>query len=195
MEWLWYLILTVALLAGLAVNVFGLPGLWLMVGFTILYGWITGWSYVGLWTIATLVAIGIVAEIVEFIAAGAGAKKAGGSRRAAWGALVGGMVGAIFLSVPIFGIGTIIGACLGAAIGALAMEYTVHGRTGQSLRVGAGAAWGKLLGLASKLTFGILMLLVAMVAALPLPWRRAPLTVFPGSQPATLPATQPVVER
>lgn len=183
MDWIWYLVLTCVLVVGLGVNVVGLPGLWLMIGGTGVYGWVTGWQYVGLWTIVTLVVLGIAAEVVEFLAGGAGAKKEGGSRRAWWGALLGGMIGAIFLTVPIPGIGTIIGACLGAFIGAVVMEFTKHGEPGLSWRVGIGAAKGKFWGIVSKLAFGIVILIVAMVMALPLAGRRTTPTTMPTSGP------------
>src|SRR5205809_603405 len=78
------------------------------------------------------------------------------------------MLGGIFLSfIPIPVISTIVGVCLGAFIGATVAEMTAHGDVHQSMRVGAGAAQGRLYGIAGKLGFGVLIALIALVAAFP----------------------------
>src|SRR5687767_11814074 len=100
-DWAWYLLLTAVLLAGLFLNVFGLPGMWIMIAAAFGYAWLTGFQYMGWWTLGIVVGLGVIAEILEFIAGGAGAKKAGGSRRAAWGALIGGLLGGFFLTLPL----------------------------------------------------------------------------------------------
>src|SRR6185503_18261826 len=98
----------------------------------------------------------------------AGSKSAGGRKRGMIGAIVGGFLGAIFLSIiPIPIVSQIVGACLGAFIGAALMEYTDKDIQ-HSMRVGVGAAKGRLWGILSKLLFGCLMLIVAVFAALPI---------------------------
>ena len=184
MDWVWYLLLLAVLISGLAITVIGLPGLWLMIGAVGVYAWGTGWTQVALVTVIALVGVGILAELVEFLAGGAAAKKAGGSARSAWGALIGGVAGALLFSIPVPIVGTIIGACLGAFIGALAMEYSVRQHTEHSMRVGWAAAKGRLWGILSKLAFGVVILLVAMWTACP---------GFTGA--ATAPATQPTTQQ
>ena len=62
----------------------------LMIGVVGVYAWLTGLNnYVGTTSLIVLVVIGLLAELVEFLAGSAGAKKAGGSKRAAVGAIVG----------------------------------------------------------------------------------------------------------
>ncbi len=79
-----------AQLAGLLLMPLGLPGLWLMLA-------------AGLATLA---------EILELTLTARYTKKYGGSSRAGWGALFGGLAGA-FMGVPIPIVGSVIGAFAG----------------------------------------------------------------------------------
>jgi uncharacterized protein YqgC (DUF456 family) len=175
MDWVWYLLLTALLVAGLFLQILTLPGIWLMVGSAGVYALVTHGQYIGLWTLLVLFGMGVISEIVEAMAGGAGARRAGGSGRAAWGALIGGIAGAIFSSIPLPIIGTIAGACLGAFAGALAMEFTVHGETKRSVLVGVGAGVGKFAGLMGKLIFAGLVMAIALAMGLPLGRRRTQL--------------------
>jgi uncharacterized protein YqgC (DUF456 family) len=188
LPWLYWLILLAVHLTGWFLNLLGLPGLWLMVIGHVAFGFATGWDhYVGWPSFVALLAIALLAEIVEFIAGAAGSAKAGGTKRgmigAILGGLVGGIVGSIFIPVPV--LGTIIGAVAGSFAGAVAIERLILADTDRAIRVGVGAAKGRLLGIVSKSVFGALMIVISLVAALPL----AALTPKPG--PATLPASQP----
>lgn len=184
MLWIWYLLFLIVLLVGLFINILGLPGLWLMIAASVIYAWATGWTLIGLWTIVALVAIGVVAEIVEFAAGAAGAGTVGGSKRSIVGAIVGGIVGAILLSIPAPLIGTIIGALIGTFIGAWVAEFTVEGNLDRSTLVGIGATKGKFWGMLSKLLFGFIILILAAWMAAPFPTRVTP-PVLPA--PTTMP--------
>ena len=170
LHWIYYLLLLLILAAGLLATILGLPGLWLMVGAAAIYAWITGLGvYIGWPSLIALIALSVFAEIGEFVAGSAGAKQAGGSRRAMVGGIVGALLGGIFLSfIPIPIVSTLIGVCLGAFIGAAAMELTARQDVAHSFRVGAGAAKGRFYGIMVKLCIGVVMLFVAMWAALPL---------------------------
>ena len=52
-------------------------------------------------------------------------------------------------------------------IGAAAMEITGHGDVALSLRVGAGAAQGRLVGIIAKLSFGVVIALMTLIAGFP----------------------------
>jgi uncharacterized protein len=197
-DWIYYLLLLAMMLVGLFLNIVGLPGLWLMIAAHVAYGWMTGWNvWVGWMSVIILIALAIGAEIVEFVAGAAGSKSAGGRRRGMIGAIIGGLIGAVLLTglVPIPIVGTIIGVCLGTFIGAAVMEYSGKGAV-HSFRVGVGAAKGRFWGIIGKSAFGIVMLLVSMIAASPigkpgvLPPRVMPATI-PSTSPATLPAEMP----
>src|SRR5690348_13712796 len=100
MDWIYYLLLLVVLLTGLLINVLGLPGLWLMVAGFGGYALLTRWgNYVGWPSLIALIVIGLIAEAVEFLAGAAGSRAAGARRRGMIGAIVGGFLGAIFLSI------------------------------------------------------------------------------------------------
>jgi uncharacterized protein YqgC (DUF456 family) len=168
MDIVYYLILLAVLLVGWFINIVGLPGLWLMVAALGIYGLVTGWNtYVGWPSLIWLVVLGALAEVVEFVAGAAGSKAAGGRKRGMIGAIVGGFLGAIFLSViPIPIVAQVVGACLGAFIGAAVMEFTDKDAA-HSIRVGIGAAKGRFWGIVSKLAFGLPMFIIAAWAALP----------------------------
>ena len=171
MIWVWYLLLLAVLLVGAVVNVLGLPGLWVMILGATGYAWRTGWQYISARTVLVLIGLGIVAEISELVAGGAGAKRAGGSRRAAWGAVIGGLAGALFLSIPVPILGTLIGLFIGVFAGAVAGEMWARSDPAQSVRVGVAATKGRLIGIAIKVGFSVVILLVALWTARP--WQRA----------------------
>ncbi len=196
MAWIYYFILLIVLVFGLALNLLSLPGLWLMVGGYALYAWLTGWDvYVGWPSLTTMLILALLAEAAEFFAGAAGSRAAGARKRGMIGAVVGAFLGAIFLSIiPIIGVAQIIGACLGAFLGAAIAEFWDKDFA-HSMRVGYGAAKGRFAGIVVKLAFGVMMLVVAIFAALPIAAARAtpmPATLPPPSPPAaTLPSTEP----
>ncbi|HWE02179.1 MAG TPA: DUF456 domain-containing protein [Tepidisphaeraceae bacterium] len=183
-HWLLYALLAVALIAGLYINLLGAPGLWLMVVATIVYAIVTGGAYVALKTIGAAIVIAGLAELVEFLVMGAGARKAGASRRGVWGAVIGSVVGGIFFAaiIPIPIIGSIFGVCFGAFVGAIVGELWGGTEVGASLRVGFGAAKGRLFGILTKLTFGIAIIATVLVAARP-----------PFHHTRTMPTTAPIL--
>lgn len=170
MHWLYYAILAVMLLAGQVLNVLTLPGNWLMLIVAVIYGWATGWNYVGLYTLIALLVLAIIGEIVEFLAAGRAASKIGGSRWGSVGAIVGGLVGAIFLTglIPIPVVGTLVGVLAGTFLGATAGEWIAGKKVYDTVVIGAVATKGRLYGTLLKVAFGLIMFVWAMIAALPI---------------------------
>jgi uncharacterized protein YqgC (DUF456 family) len=190
MPWLYYLILLALLFTGLFVNILGLPGLWLMVGSLGLYAWLTHLGvYVGWPVLITVLVLALIAEVVEFMAGSAGAKRAGGNRRAGFGAIIGALIGGLLFSIPVPIVGTVIGVCLGAFAGAAVAQMTVAQDVAHSFRVGAGAAKGRFYGIMSKLAFGIVILIISMISAFPV--RSRATTATPGS--TTIAPTTPVI--
>lgn len=150
------LLLLAALVVGLLLIPFGLPGLWVMVGAVLLHSWLVP-GQIGMITVIGVTVLAIVAEILEFLAAGRYARKYGGSRRAAWGAILGGIAGAI-IGVPIPVIGSVIGAFAGSFAGALAAEMTLGSRMGDATRVATGALIGRAVATALKVAIGVALL-------------------------------------
>ena len=81
MDWLAVLILALAVLVGLALIPLGLPGLWVMVGGILAYGWLTDFRSIGIATIAIVLAIAFFGEIIESCLGFRFAKRYGGSNR------------------------------------------------------------------------------------------------------------------
>lgn len=167
--WLYYLILAALLLGGLAIVIMTLPGLWVMVGSAAAYAWLTHGYFIGWRTLAFLLVWAGIAEVIEVASSGAGAKKAGGGRAGLWGALIGGIVGGIWLSfIPIPLVSTLAGVCLGTFLGAMTGELAMGRHVGRSAWIGFGAARGRLVGTFVKLGFGVVMLILTLVMGLPI---------------------------
>lgn len=151
------IVVVVCSLAGVALTILTLPGIWL----AILAAGLVQWWHIARydepmfswWTLGIAVGIGVVAELVEFLASAAGAAKAGGTRRGAVGSVVGGLVGAILgsVAIPVPILGTVVGAAAGAGVGAFALERAGGRKTWmESTKIGAGAAAGRLVATAVK---------------------------------------------
>lgn len=157
----WFLF-GLAIVGGLALNFIGLFGNWVILG-AIAAVWVfTGKEHFGLWAMAGLFVLALLGEVIELAAASYGAGRFGGSRGAMIAALVGCLIGAV-VGTPWFPIvGTLAGACLGAFAAAAAYEYLIERRQPDAaIRVGAGAAIGKVLGMVAKILVGIAMLFAA----------------------------------
>lgn len=167
-------ILTLVNLGWLATILFGLPGTWLMVLSTVIAAWIQwqpglpgGAQAITPWTLVVLVVLALVGEVLEFIAGAAGAKKAGGSGRGAVAAIVGGVVGAVVgtFMIPIPLIGSLMGAAGGAGLAAWGVELAGGKTMDQSVQIGMGAGFGRLLGTLYKLGVGVAIWVLATLAA------------------------------
>src|SRR2546425_9219331 len=96
------LLLALCCLAGLVLVPLGLPGLWVMVAGVVGYGWLTDFRSVGVTTIALVLGLALVGEIVETWLGFLLARRYGGSSPAGGGGLVGGGVGArVGVAVPV----------------------------------------------------------------------------------------------
>jgi hypothetical protein len=89
------LLLGLVCVVALALVPLGLPGLWVIVLAALVYGPVLGGAGVGWGTVGTLVVVGALAEVVEFVLGARFAQRYGGGRRSAWGAILGGFAGAL----------------------------------------------------------------------------------------------------
>lgn len=156
-------LLIVVFLVGLVLIPFGLPGLWVMVAGVLAYGWATGFHAIGVATIAMVLSLAFVGEVIEAWLGFGLARRYGGSTRSAWGALVGGIVGAI-VGVPVPVVGSVVGGFLGAFIGAALFEYTKSGTTGVAVRAGWGALLGRAAATAAKIAVGVAIAVITLFA-------------------------------
>src|SRR2546421_475306 len=136
------LLLGVCTIFGLVLVLLGLPGLWVMVAGVVGYGWLTDFRSVGVATIAVVLGLAFLGEIIEACLGFRFARTFGGSRRSAWGALVGGIVGAV-MGVPVPIVGSVIGAFLGSFVGAALFEYSLSRAPETAVRAGGGAVVGR----------------------------------------------------
>src|ERR1043165_1248194 len=100
MQWLAGIVLAITQLLGLILVPLGLPGLWIMVGGVLAYGWMTDFRTVTVAMIGIVLALAFLGEIIDNWIGFRFARRYGGSSRAGWGALIGGMIGAM-VGVPL----------------------------------------------------------------------------------------------
>ncbi len=145
-----------------------LPGVWLMVFCTGLVAW---WQWdegmFSPWTLAAILLLAFISEVLELIAGAAGTRQMGGSRWGAFVALFGAIGGAVAgtVLIPIPPLGSIIGAIGGAALAAWVAELIIGRKMHEAMRSGAGAGIGTLAGMLVKLGIGALVWFIIAVAA------------------------------
>jgi uncharacterized protein YqgC (DUF456 family) len=158
-------LLVLAVLLGLVMIPFGLPGTLVIFAAALGYYFLVPGGAIGLTTVIGVGVLMAVAEALEWILAGRFARKYGGSKRAGWGAIIGGIVGA-FVGVPIPIVGSVIGAFAGAFVGAFVFEWSATKSHGVATRVAWGALIGRVVAAAVKVAIGLVMgiWLVGMLA-------------------------------
>jgi uncharacterized protein YqgC (DUF456 family) len=154
MDALALVILIAGILTGLVLVPLGLPGLWVMVGGILLFGWLTDFRSLSVALIAIVLGLALLGEIIESWLGFRFARRYGGSSRSGWGALIGGIVGAL-VGVPVPVIGSVIGAFLGSFIGAALFEYTASRRLDRATRAGWGSVVGRAAAAAAKIALGV----------------------------------------
>lgn len=117
--------------------------------------WAEDFAYIGTGTLITLAILCVAAVILDFVAGALGTQRAGASRQAVIGAMIGAVAGLFLLPI-----GLILGPFVGAVLGELSTGRPWR----QANRAGWGATIGMLLGIVAKLGIGMMMiaLFVAM---------------------------------
>jgi uncharacterized protein len=149
-------LLVLAVLLGLVMIPFGFPGTLVIFAAALGYYLLVPGSAIGLVTVIGVGVLMAIAEALEWILAGRFARRYGGSRRAGWGAIIGGMIGA-FMGVPIPIVGSMIGAFVGAFAGAFVFEWSGSKNHGVATRVAWGALLGRVTAAAVKVAIGLVM--------------------------------------
>jgi len=172
MSVLWAVLLVTVLLAGWALNLFGLPGNWLNSAAVICYAWLFPAGQrlsISWWVVGAVLLLAVLGEVLEAVAGAAGAARVGGSRRSAVLALAGSFVGSFLgavIGLPVPVIGSVVAIVLGAGLGALGGAMLGESWKGRDLdqgwRVGQAAFWGRLLGTATKLVIGAAIVAVVL---------------------------------
>ena len=170
MDLFWMVLLLVLNALGVLLVALTLPGTWFILLASGIYLWALGDHRAGFgWEVLViLLAFAVIGEVIEFIAGALGVRSAGGSRRAAIGAIIGGIAGAIAgtLLIPIPVLGSILGAAGGSFLGAILGEMSRGSGLDVQIAVGKGAFWGRLFGTVAKLLVAGAMWIVVALALL-----------------------------
>jgi uncharacterized protein YqgC (DUF456 family) len=158
--------LLLAAACGIFLALLQLPGTWLILAAAAGYDWYYDWLHIGWKWLLCLTILAALAELIEMGASVAAARRAGASRRATVGALLGGFAGMIVFSLPIPVIGTIVGGLAGCFVGALIGEMSCRDDVQASARVGLFAAIGRLAGTMIKTAAAMAIAGAAVMLAL-----------------------------
>jgi uncharacterized protein YqgC (DUF456 family) len=171
--WAYYLWATLLVLScGVAwlTTLVTLPGNWLIAGLAALFAWLEpevagrgiSWN-----TVAVLLGLAVLGEVVEFAASAAGAAKQGASKRGVALSMLGAMVGSVLglmIGTPIPILGQFVMALIGGAAGAFLGAYLGEAWKGREheerVAAGRGAFAGRIWGTVGKLAVGVVMLVI-----------------------------------
>ncbi|MDA3793487.1 MAG: DUF456 domain-containing protein [Elusimicrobia bacterium] len=120
----------------------GLPGTFVAAGGILLFSMIGGFKVISLELLLWFFFAAVVGEIMEYISGILGAKKYGSSTKGIFGAIIGGMAGAIIVTPLLPGLGTVVGMFAGTFLGAFIGEYI----SGKDIIKSGRAGWGAFLG-------------------------------------------------
>jgi uncharacterized protein YqgC (DUF456 family) len=164
---LFYLVLLVGSLGAIALNIFSLPGNWLMLLGALLWSWGHGWNAPTPKILVAMLLLLLAAEVIEFLGGVLGARKFGASKTAAWAAIAGAMVGAL-VGTPVPYIGNLVGAVVGAFLAAWVVELLKRRPMDVATKAAIGAALGRGVGIFAKLGGGLTVWLLLAFAGFPL---------------------------
>src|SRR5258707_10841363 len=102
--------------------------------------------HVGVWWLLGIAVVGAIGLASDLLAGALGAKRAGASKQAVWGALVGTVIG-LFLGLP----GLLLGPFVGAALGELAAGNSILRSTDVGMSTWFGLIFGTIIKLVSSL--------------------------------------------
>lgn len=157
-------LLAIALACALLMIPLGLPGTWTMVAAALVYRIAIPAGGIRSATVAEVAALALAAELLELLVTARFARRYGGSRRAAWGAVIGGFIGVIVgLPVPI--IGPVLAGLLGTFLGALIGELESGAHHVAAARAAVGATLGRAAASAMKVAIGVAIAAWLVVAA------------------------------
>jgi uncharacterized protein YqgC (DUF456 family) len=127
-----------------------LPGVVLVFTGMVVYGFMTKFVTLGVWFFLMQLLVMVLVFIVDFFASAVSSNKYGGSKQAAFGAVLGSIFGIVVMGP--------LGIILGPFIGSVAAEILLGRDLKQAIRVGFGSLVGVLGGTVFKLAAEILMI-------------------------------------
>lgn len=140
----------------------GLPGNWIMIAVLAAGAW---YGVVGALVLIACVLVAAAAEVIEFLLVKRLSLKYGGSRRAFWGAIGGGIIGVV-VGAPVPVVGSIIAGFVGSFAGAAAVTLHETRSTDAAKRVGWGVLLGRMWAAAAKTAAGVAILVLGAASFL-----------------------------
>ncbi len=153
----------VVMFAGVLIIPFGIPGQFVVVAAAGVLA-LAGGGLISWWVVLGLLALAVLAEVLEGMAGFVGAGRAKGSFWSAVGAVAGGLVGAVLGSFVLPIVGSLIGAFVGTFAGAFLVEYGRTRRARPSGHVARGALIGRVVGSLTKVFIGLAMIAIVTAA-------------------------------
>lgn len=154
---LWIVVVLLMLVGIVGTILPAIPGVMLVFGGVVLAAWIDDFARIPVWLVVLCAVLTIVAWVIDYVAAAAGAKTMGASRLAVVGAVAGTVVG-IFTGLW----GLLFMPLAGAAIGEfIARRDAIH-----ASKVGVATWAGLIVGTAAKLAIAFAMIGAVIVALL-----------------------------
>jgi len=160
---LFVLFLLVSIIA-LVSLLFGVPGNFIVLAASVLYGWYGGFEQITVRVVIILACLALFAELLEFVLGIAGAKKWKSSNKALIGSFVLGIFGAIAGAPFFFGAGAVVGAFAGAFLGAYIVDYFMTKDSIRALHSGVGALIGKVGGFFAKGFITVAMIVISLAS-------------------------------
>jgi uncharacterized protein YqgC (DUF456 family) len=145
---LWWLVHGIAILlcfSGVFISLLSITGGWLVAASAALLTWYRPDTQPGWFFVVTLFAVCVLVEIADAVAGSLGISRRGGSAKAGWAALFGGLLGMVlggFIPIPI--IGSLIGMCAGSFTFAFWVERNRLQHDAQAAHIAWGAVWARL---------------------------------------------------
>lgn len=154
-------LLVVALMAlSIVLIPLGLPGLWIIVALVVLGGVL---GQVSAWIAVVCLLLAAAAELAEWLVVRSMNVRYGGSPRAFWGAIIGGMAG-VLLGTPIPVVGSILAGFLGSFLGAALVTYFEARDLDAARRVGWGVLLARTLSVGLKVAIAVVILVLGGTA-------------------------------
>lgn len=151
------MILAILLMAAAVVLIpFGLPGVWIIAGI-LMVGLLLGELVV--WVPLVAVVVAAVAEGAEFFIVRSMNVRYGGSPRAFWAAIGGGVVG-MMVGAPVLIVGSLVGGFIGSFAGAALVSYYELRDTGAAGRIAWGIVLARTAAVVVKVAAGLALLVL-----------------------------------
>ncbi len=153
---LWWVLSAALIAVGVAGTVLpALPGTVLVLAGIVLGAWIDDFTRVSVGTVVFVTVLAVIAWVLDYVAGLLGARRAGASKQAIIGAVVGTVVG-LFMGL--------VGVLFMPLVGAAAGEYIARKDQQRAVKVGVATWLGIMAGLIAKVVIAFVMIGVFLVA-------------------------------